>query len=203
DYVVVNYTGSSEGKPLTEMAPTAKGLTEQKGFWIEVKPDSFIPGFATQLVGAKAGDKRTVNVDFPQDFVTPQLAGKKGTYDVEIVEVKEKVVPAIDDAFAKTYGAENLGALREGIRRDLQNELNTKQSRSVRGQIVKKLLDQMTVELPETLVSQETRNVVYQIVQENQQRGISKEAIDSQKDQIYKASNNTARERVKASFVFQ
>ena len=203
DFVVVNYTGTAEGKPLTELAPAAKGITEQKAFWVEVKPDSFIPGFAMQLIGAKAGDKRTVNIDFPQDFVTPQLAGKKGVYEVEVVEVKEKVVPALDDAFAKTYGAESFDALREGVRRDLQNELNTKQSRSVRGQIVKTLLDQVKVELPETLVAQETRNVVYQIVQENQQRGITKEAIDSQKDEIYKASNNTARERVKASFVFQ
>ena len=203
DYVVVNYTGSSEGQPLAEIAPAAKGLTEQKGFWVEVKADSFIPGFALQLVGAKAGDKRTVNVDFPAEFVTPELQGKKGTYEVEVVEVKEKVVPAIDDAFAKTYGAESVQALHEGVRRDLQNELNTKQSRSVRGQVVKNLLDQVQVELPETLVAQETRNVVYQIVQENQQRGVSKEMIDQQKDQIYAASNNTARERVKAQFVFQ
>ncbi|HTD66705.1 MAG TPA: trigger factor, partial [Candidatus Limnocylindria bacterium] len=116
DYVVVDYTGSSEGKPLSEIAPAAKGLTEQKGFWVEVKPDSFIPGFALQLVGAKAGDKRNVNVDFPADFVTPELAGKKGTYEVEVVEVKEKVVPALDDAFAKNYGAENFQALREGVR---------------------------------------------------------------------------------------
>jgi trigger factor len=203
DIVVVNYTGSSEGKPLAEIAPAAKGLTEQKGFWVEVKADSFIPGFALQLVGAKSGDKRTVNVDFPAEFVTPELQGKKGTYEVEVVEVKEKVVPAIDDAFAKTYGAENVQALHEGVRRDLQNELNTKQSRNVRSQVVKNLLDQVKAELPETLVAQETRNIVYQIVQENQQRGVSKEMIDAQKDQIYAASSNTARERVKAQFVFQ
>ena len=203
DYVVMNYTGSSEGTPISEIAPAAKGLTEQKGFWVEVKPDSFIPGFALQLVGAKAGDKRTVNVDFPAEFVTPELQGKKGTYEVEVVEVKEKSVPTIDDAFAKQYGAESVQALHEGVRRDLQNELNTKQSRSVRGQVVKNLLDQVTVELPETLVAQETRNVVYQIVQENQQRGVSKEMIDVQKDQIYAAANGTARERVKAQFVFQ
>jgi trigger factor len=203
DIVVVNYTGSSEGKPLAEIAPAAKGLTEQKGFWVEVKADSFIPGFALQLVGAKAGDKRTVNVDFPAEFVTPELQGKKGTYEVEVVEVKEKVVPAIDDAFAKTYGAENVQALHEGVRRDLQNELNTKQSRNVRSQVVKNLLDQVKAELPETLVAQETRNIVYQIVQENQQRGVSKEMIDAQKDQIYAASSHTARERVKAQFVFQ
>jgi len=203
DFIVVNYTGSSDGKPLAEIAPAAKGLTEQKKFWIEVKPDSFIPGFALQLIGARAGEKRTVNVDFPSDFVTPELAGKKGTYDVEVVEVKEKNVPTLDDAFAKTYGAENMQALREGVRRDLQNELNTKQTRSVRGQVMKNLLDQIKAELPETLVAQETRNIVYQIVQENQQRGVTKETIDAQKDDIYKASNNTARERVKASFVFQ
>lgn len=203
DYVVMNYTGSSEGTPISEIAPAAKGLTEQKGFWVEVKPDSFIPGFAMQLVGAKAGDKRTVNVDFPAEFVTPELQGKKGTYEVEVVEVKEKVVPPVDDAFAKTYGAESVSALHEGVRSDLQNELNTKQSRSVRGQVVKNLLDQVKVELPESLVAQETRNVVYQIVQENQQRGVSKEMIDVQKDQIYAAANGTARERVKAQFVFQ
>lgn len=203
DYLVVNYTGSSEGKPIAEIAPAARGLAEQKGFWVELKPDSFIPGFASQLVGAKAGEKRTVNVDFPGDFVTPELQGKKGSYEVELVEVKEKVVPALDDAFAKQYGAENMNALREGVRRDLQNELNTKQARSVRGQVVKHLLDQVKVELPETMVAQETRQVVYQIVQENHQRGVSKEALDAQKDQIHAMSSNTARERVKAQFVFQ
>src|SRR5207302_5901013 len=114
DIVVVNYSGTSDGKPITEIAPTAKGLTEQKNFWIDVPSNSFIPGFADQLIGAKAGDKRTVNVDFPADFVTPQLAGKKGSYEVEVVEVKEKVLPVLDDVFAKSYGAENLDKLREG-----------------------------------------------------------------------------------------
>ena len=74
---MVNYTGTCDGKPITEIAPTAKGLTEQKNFWVEAKPNSFIPGFADQLVGAKAGDKRTVNVDFPADFVTPAARGQE------------------------------------------------------------------------------------------------------------------------------
>ncbi|HUR46175.1 MAG TPA: trigger factor [Candidatus Saccharimonadales bacterium] len=203
DYVVVSYTGTSDGKPLTIIAPNARGLTEQKNFWVEVKPDSFIPGFAMQLEGAKAGEKRTVNIDFPADFVTPELAGKKATYDVEVVEVKERNLPSLDDAFAKSYGAENLEKLREGVRSDLQNELNSRQKRSIRGQIVKELLGKMTFDLPETQVQQETRNVVYEIVSENQKRGIPKEVIDKQKDEIFNASTNTAKERVKASYVFQ
>src|SRR5258708_32507272 len=108
DIVVVNYTGTCEGKPITEIAPTAQGLTEKKNFWLDMGSNTFIPGFTEQLQGSKAGDKRTVSVDFPADFVTPQLAGKKGSYEVEVVEVKEKVLPVLDDALAKTYGAENL-----------------------------------------------------------------------------------------------
>src|SRR5208282_1464173 len=69
DIAVVNYTGTCDGKPITDTAPTAKGLTEQKNFWVDTAPNTFIPGFAEQLVGAKACDKRTVNVDFPADFV--------------------------------------------------------------------------------------------------------------------------------------
>jgi trigger factor len=202
DYVVVNYTGTSEGKPLTELAPTARSLTEQKAFWVEVKPDSFIPGFAQQLIGAKAGDRRTVNVDFPADFVTPQLAGKKGSYEVEVVEVKEKTLPALDDAFAKIYGAEDLERLRAGVRQDLQNEINLRQKRSIRNQLVKALSEQVSFDLPESTLQNETRNVVYEMVSENQRRGVTKETMESKKEEIYNAAAGIARERLKISFLF-
>ena len=203
DIVVVNYTGTCDGKPITDIAPTAKGLTGQKNFWVELKPDSFIPGFADQLTGAKAGDKRTVNVDFPADFVTKELAGKKGVYEVEVVEVKEKVLPTVDDAFAKSFGAENLEALRAGVRRDLENELNHKQSRDVRAQIIRALLDRVNFDLPETAVASETRNVVYDLVQENQKRGVSRDMIEKEKDAIYTAAARSAQERVKVAFLVQ
>jgi trigger factor len=203
DVAVVNYTGTCDGKPITETAPTARGLSEKKAFWINVDNTSFIPGFGGQLAGMKAGDKRTVTVDFPADFVTPQLAGKKGVYEVEVVEAKEKKVPVLDDAFAKTYGADNMDKLREGVRSDLQNEWNQKQNRNIRNQIVQNLLGKIQCDLPEGLIEQETREIVYSIVQENQQRGVTKEALDAQKDQIYAMANGTAKERVKAMFVFQ
>lgn len=203
DIVVVNYTGTTDGKPITEIAPTATGLTEQKNFWVEMQGNSFIPGFADQLLGASAGDKRTVNVDFPADFVTPQLAGKKGVYEVEVVEVKEKVEPPLDDEFAKSYGAENMEKLREGVRRDLENELNYSQDKSLRNQVVQALMDRVQFDLPESAVQNETRNVVYDLVQENQKRGISREAIEQHKDQIYSAASQGAKGRVKAAFLMQ
>ena len=203
DVAVVNYTGTCDGKPITDTAPTAKGLTEQKNFWVDAASDSFIPGFGDQIIGAKAGDKRTVNVDFPADFVTKQLAGKKGVYEVEVVEVKEKVLPPIDDAFAKKYDAENLPKLREGVQRDLENELKYSQAKAVRGQIIRALLTATNFDLPETAVAHETRNVVYDIVRENSQRGVARDLIEKQKDEIYSAAAQSAKERVKLSFLIQ
>jgi len=201
DIAVVNYTGTTDGKAITELAPTAKGLTEQKNFWIETEGNSFIPGFAAQLIGAKAGDKRTVNIDFPADFVTPQLSGKKGVYEVELVEVKEKVLPTLDDELAKKFGAENLEKLKAGVRTDLENELKYSQSKAIRSQVVKALLGRVNFDLPESAVANETRNVVYDLVRQNTQRGVARELIEQQKDEIYANAAVNAKERVKLAFL--
>ena len=202
DIAVVNYTGTCDGKPITELSPTAKGLTEQKNFWVEtVENGSFIPGFAAQLIGANAGDKRTVNVDFPADFVTPQLQGKKGVYEVELVEVKEKVLPVIDDELAKKFGAENLEKLKTGVRADLENELTYTRTKSIRSQVVRELLGRVQFDLPETAVAHETRNVVYDLVRQNTQRGVARELIEQQKDEIYANAATNAKDRVKFAFL--
>ena len=203
DVAVVNYTGTCDGKPITETAPTAKGLTEQKNFWVDIAANTFIAGFAEQLIGAKAGDKKTVNVDFPADFVTKELAGKKGIFEVEIAEVKEKVPPPLDDELAKKFGAENQEKLRTGVRVDLENELKYSQARAIRGQIVDALLGGANFDLPETAVAHETKNVVYNIVQENSKRGVPRELIEKQKEEIYSAAARSAKERVRLAFLIQ
>jgi len=201
DIAVVNYTGTCEGKVITELAPTAKGLTEQKNFWVETTEGKFIPGFAEQLIGAGAGDKRTVNVDFPADFVTKELQGKKGVYEVELVEVKGKSLPTLDDELAKKFGAENLEALKVGVRADLENELKYSRSKNLRAQLVRALLGKVNFDLPESAVANETRNVVYDLVRQNTQRGIARELIENQKDEIYAMAAGSAKERVKLAFL--
>jgi trigger factor len=201
DFVVVDYQGTCDGQPITELAPAARGLTEKTDFWLNVAKDAFIPGFTEQLVGAQAGEARTVTVDFPADFVTPQVAGRKGVFAVQVKQVKEKALPELNDEFAKALGAESVERLREGVHKDLENELNYKLKRTMREQIMKELLGRVSCELPESVVLSETRNVVYDLVRENQQRGVSREAIDKQKDQIFSFANSSAKERVKAAFV--
>jgi trigger factor len=203
DIAVLNYTGTCEGKPISDWAPVAKGLTEKKNFWVEIRPESFIPGFAPQLLGAKAGDKRTVTVSFAADFITKEVAGKQGAYEVEVVEVKERALPPVDDAFARQFGAKDVSDLREGVRRDLQNELNQRTRRKIRNDVINALLGRAHLsDLPETLVQAETKSVVYQIVSENQQRGVSTEVIEQQKDKIYSTAQQTAKDLLKADFLY-
>ena len=201
DIAVVNYNGTCEGKVITELAPTAKGLTEQKSFWVETTGTDFIPGFAEQLLGANAGDKRTVTVDFPADFVTRELQGKQGVYEVELLEVKEKTLPPLDEELAKKFGAESLEKLTAGVRTDLENEMKFSKSKSIRNQAVQALLAKVQFDLPETAVANETRNVVYDLVRQNTQRGLTREVIEEQKETIYHAAANSAKERVKFAFL--
>jgi len=201
DFLVVNYQGFCEDKPITDFSPTYKGLTEQKNFWLEIKENSFIPGFTEQLIGMKKGDKRTVEVDFPSSFVAPKIQDKKGRYEVELLQVKEKTLPELNDEFAKTFGVESIEALRQGLKENLAQEQQNAQERDVRNQVIKVLMDQVKCELPESIVKQQTKSTVYDIVRENQNRGMSNEDIEKHKDAIYDAASTSARERIKVVFV--
>ncbi len=201
DFVVINYTGSCEGKPIAEIAPAYRGISEQKNFWVNIQAGQFIPGFTEQLVGASAGERRTVAVDFPADFMAQPLAGKKGSYEVEIVQVKERHLPEVNDEFAKTFGGENLEKLRAGVKADLENEVKFQRERSAKDQVVRELLARVKCDLPESIVTSETRSVVYNIVQEQTQRGATRESIESQKDQIFNFAAASAKDRVKAMFL--
>ncbi len=201
DVVVVAYNGTVDGQALTEIAPTARGLSRQDNFWMQIKPDSFVPGFTEQLVGASGGEKRTVTVTFPKDFVSAQLSEKAAVYEVEIKQVKERVLPALDDAFAKEFKAPSFQDLREGVRKDLQNELNHKRAQSIRNQAMKALLSNVSFDLPESVVTAETRSVINDIVQDSHRRGVPKESIEGQKNEIFGYASANARERVKGAFV--
>ena len=201
DFAIVNYSGTADGKPLAEIAASARGLSEKKDFWINIKPDGFLPGFTEQLKGAKTGDKLDVKVTFPADFVAKELADKEGVYAVEITKVKTRKLPDVDEEFAKSYDAENVEALQKGIREDLERELKTNKARAIRDQLVGSLLSKADFELPESVLETETKNVIYDLVRENQQRGISQQQIEQKKDEIYAFANNSAKDRVKSGFM--
>src|SRR5690606_25039094 len=114
DIVVINFDGTVNGEPF----PGMKG----EDFPLELGSNSFIDIFEEQLVGAKAGDKRTVNVTFPKDYGHDKLQGVAAVFEVEVKELRESVTPKIDDDFAKQLGFDSLDKVKEAVGEQIQKE---------------------------------------------------------------------------------
>ncbi|MDP6913876.1 MAG: trigger factor [Verrucomicrobiota bacterium] len=201
DFIVVNFTGTIDDKPITDLIKVARGLTEQKNFWLHKTQNPLIPGTVEALIGSSKGDKKTVTVTIPDDFVYEEIVGKEAKYEIEVVQVKEKSLPELDDKFAKGFGAESVDKLREGVENDLKNELEYSKKKSIRNQCVDKLLGAVNCDLPETIVNEATRAAVHNIVQQNHERGVGKEIIEENKDKIYANAKTDAEVRVKANYI--
>src|ERR1051326_3917795 len=124
DFVVIDFEGTMEGKPISEIAPNAsKNLHGGKKFWVRLAPENFLPKFCEQIVGQNKEETRTVTVDFPADFLVKELAGKQASYSVTLREIKEKVLPEVNDEFAaKLLPGKSLADLRHTIEHDLEHE---------------------------------------------------------------------------------
>ena len=201
DFAVLSYTGIADGKPIAELVPDAKTLGEHKDFWLLITSDSFLPGFCDQLLGAQTGEKRQAMINFPADFPQKPLAGKKATYFVDVTAIKEKRLPELDDEFAKKIGVESVDKLKEEIHKSLAAEREAQARADLRQQIVDQLLSKVDFDLPESLVAQETRSIVYDLVRENTRRGVTKETLEEKKDDILGFATQSARDRLRASFI--
>ena len=201
DFAVLNYSAVADGKPLTELAPNAKTIAERKDFWVLVQSGSFLPGFCDQLLGAQVGEKRQVLVDFKSDFPVKKLVGKKATYFVDVTAIKERKLPELNNEFATKLGAENLeklkGQVSDGITAEKENETRA----DMRKQIVDQLLARTPFDLPESLVAAETRSIIYDMVRENTMRGVTKEELEKRKDEIFGFATQSAKDRLRASFI--
>jgi trigger factor len=201
DFAVLNYTGVAEGRPIGELVPDAKTLGEHKDFWLLISSEAFLPGFCDQLLGAQVGEKRQVLITFPPEFPQKALAGKKATYFVDVVAIKEKKLPEANDEFAKKMGLESVEKLKEEIRKSHATEHEAETTNEMRRQVIQHLLGKVEFDLPESLVAHETRSIIYDVVRENSLRGVTKDTLESKKDEIYGMATQSARDRLRTSFI--
>jgi len=201
DFAVISYSGKLDDKPMADLVPDAKNLAHNPNFWLWMRTEGFLPKFAEQCVGMKKGETRTVEVEFPADFPQPALAGKKAQYDVELKEIKVKNAPVLDDTFAQEVAKMNLADLKTRVRENMEQEKKNRAQQTSRAEIVQKLLAAVQFELPPTAVDEETNATVYDIVAENQGRGVSAETLEEKKDEIFANAARAARESVKFKFL--
>jgi trigger factor len=146
-----SFTSAAEGHPAIEgdqviidfVGKTADGVAFPGGtgedMAVELGSGRLIPGFETQLEGAKVGEERTLNVTFPADYGEKSLAGKPATFDIVVKDVKVASEAKIDDEFAKGLGLDSLEKLRELFKGQIEQELNG----LTRTHMKRKLLDQL------------------------------------------------------------
>ena len=203
DFAVLDFEGSVESKPISEIAPQAsKNLYGGKKFWLHLAADNFLPKFCEQLIGQKPGETRLVIVHFPEDFMVKELAGKKADYAVTLRDIKEKVLPAVDDAFAaKLVPGKTLADLRQMIEHDIEHAKEHDAERAKESQIVKFLHEQTQFELPPALLQNETRRALAELVQQNRERGVTDEMLKEKEKELIDGAASLAGHRLKTNFI--
>jgi trigger factor len=155
DQVVIDFKGILDGEAFEG------GAAED--YPLVLGSNSFIPGFEEQLIGAKKGEEKKLDITFPEEYGAEHLAGKAVVFEVTVKEVKKPVPAEIDDELAKKYGAEDLEALKGQISERLKAEY----SGAARAVMKRKLLDQLdekvSFELPPALVDAEAAQIAHQL----------------------------------------
>ncbi len=182
DTVVIDFEGFLDGVPFEG------GKSEN--YSLELGSGNFIPGFEDQLIGAKAGDEREVNVTFPENYAK-DLSGKAAVFQVKIHEVKEKDVPEIDDEFAKDVSEfDTLEELRADLKQKLIDERERVSRREFEDALMDQVADGITVEIPEIMIERQARQFIENIKAQVYQQGIGYEQ--------YLKMTNTSEEKLLA-----
>lgn len=169
DFVLVDYAGSIDGEPFEG--------GEGRDQLIELGSGRLIPGFEEQLTGAKAGEERTIDVTFPDDYGAEHLAGKPAQFALTVKEVREKQLPPLDDELASdAAGFDTLDELKEDLRARLSEQEQQKIEAEFREAVLDAAVANATAEVPEALVEARAQELWEQTLRSMQRRGLSKEA---------------------------
>lgn len=153
DYVIVDYEASMGGKPLEG----GKAID----FTVEVGSGQFIPAFEEKLIGLKPEEEKEIEVSFPEDYGYQKWAGKTISFHVKIKEIKERILPPLDDEFAKDLGDySSFEELKAKLKGEIEKEKELGLERQLKDQVMDQLLEANPFEVPESLVEEQTKTLV-------------------------------------------
>ncbi len=153
DYVIVDYEARLGGKPLEG----GKAID----FTVEVGSGQFIPAFEEKLIGLKPEEEKEIEVSFPEDYGYQKWAGKTISFHVKIKEIKEKILPPLDDEFAKDLGDyASFEELKVKLKGEIEKEKELALERQLKDQVVDQLLETNPFDVPESLVGEQAKAMV-------------------------------------------
>lgn len=149
---------------------------EGKDYPLQIGSNSFIPGFEDQLVGAKIGEERDVNVKFPEEYHAKELAGKDATFKCTIRSIKTKELPAIDDELAKKVSKfETLDELKADIRKNLEENAERTAENDQKSAAIEMATNNITVDIPAVMIDNRVTSMIQEMAMRLEQQGMKLE----------------------------
>ena len=166
DTTVIDFEGFVDGKAFEG------GKAENHE--LVIGSNTFIPGFEDQIIGMKIDEEKDINVTFPEEYFSKELAGKPAVFKVKLHEIKKKELPKVDDEFAKDVSEfDTLKELKASIKEKLEEENKNKEKYETEEAAIKAVCDATEIDIPSGMVETETDNMIRDIEQRLQYQGLN------------------------------
>ena len=169
---------------------------------VEIGAKANPPGFDDNLKGLEPGAEKSFTIHYPDDYAVKELAGTSMDYSVKVKDIRKRVLPVLDDEFAKDLGEfDTLDALRARIQQDLEREAEQEADRNLRGSLLKELAARVSVDIPDSLVERELDRRTEEFARRLMDQKIDPRRANIDWDQFRDSQRDASRESVKSALV--
>lgn len=195
DYVILDYEARVDNKPL--------GEGKANDFSVEVGSGRFIPDLEEKLIGLKSNEEKEIEVSFPENYGYTKWAGKTVSFYVKIKDIKEKILPPLDDEFAKDLGNSSLDELKAKIREEIEKEKKIASENELKDQIVDQLLKSNSFEVPESLVDEQIKTLISDTKLRLKAQGIDQKELNLSEEKLKEEYYDTAKKQVRTFLILE
>jgi trigger factor len=196
DFVIVDYEARMDGKPLEE----GRAID----YTVEVGSGKFIPAFEEKLIGLRSEEKKEIEVSFPEDYGYKKWAGRTILFQVKIKEIKEKILPILDDEFAKDLGDySSLEELKVKLKEEIAREKKLLLENQLKDQIVDQLLQKNSFEVPESLVLGQSKALVSDTKLRLAAQGMTIDSLGVPEEKLQEDYRPTAMKQVRTFLILE
>ena len=197
DMAVIDFQGYHDGEIMNQVAG--------QNYTVEVGSGRNGREFEEQLVGLKKGEETSREIEFPASFANPVMAGKKVEFKITVTDIKERVLPGLDDEFAKDVDAkyETLESLKNDIRERRLAAKKQDQVGSLNDKLMNKLLEGHDFEVPKRLVGYEINHLIEEMETRLQNQGLTLESAGMNRDKLVEEYHDIAEKRVRGDFILK
>jgi trigger factor len=194
DFVIIDYEGFSDGRPFEG--------SSGKDFMLQVGSGGFIPGFDEKIIDAERDNEVELEMTYPENH--PAMAGRRAVFRVRIKEIKEKILPKLDDEFAKDIGQyKDLKELETRVSEDLKKEGEESKRRELENQLIEKLIDGNPFDVPRSMVEQQIDYLVADAKIRLASQGLALKDVGIGEEKLRKDFEEAAVKRVKQGFILE